>query len=77
MTAAIRVAVEICTYLFNCMFCGGICGVSSSVGGSDMAWVVMVSVFHILFSQDTKLYYRHQLLFETSCASERLGPKLS
>ena len=37
MTAAIRVAVEICTYLFNCMFCGGICSVGSCIGGSEIS----------------------------------------
>ena len=49
MTAAIRVAVEICTYLFNCMFCGGICGVGSGIGGSDIGWVVMVIVVTIRY----------------------------
>ena len=37
MTTAVRVAVEICTYLFNCMFCGGICSVGSGIGGSDIS----------------------------------------
>ena len=37
MTTAIRVAVEMCTYLFNCMFCGGICSVVSGIGGSDIS----------------------------------------
>ena len=32
MTTTIRVAAEICTYLFNCMFCGGICSVASGIG---------------------------------------------
>ena len=36
VTAAIRVAVEISTNLFNCMFCGGICCVGSGCGGSDI-----------------------------------------
>ena len=33
----ISVAVEICTYLFHCMFCGGICSVGSGIGGSDIS----------------------------------------
>ena len=37
MTTAVRVAVEICAYLFNCMFCGGICSVCSGIGGSDVS----------------------------------------
>ena len=37
MTTAIRVAVEICTYLFTCMFCGGICSVGSGIGGSAIS----------------------------------------
>ena len=44
VTAVIRVAVEISTNLFNCMFCGGIFGVGSCSGGSDIGWVVMVVV---------------------------------
>ena len=39
VTAFIKVAVEISTSLFNCMFCGVICGVSS---GSDISWVAIV-----------------------------------
>ena len=39
VTAPTRVAVEITTSLFNCIFCGVICGVSS---GSDISWVVIV-----------------------------------
>ena len=42
VTAAIRVAVEISTNSFNCVFCGGVCGVDSGSGGSDIGWVVMV-----------------------------------
>ena len=37
MTTVNRVAVEICTYLLNCMFCDGICIVGSGVGGSDIS----------------------------------------
>ena len=37
MTTAIRVAVEICTYLFNCMFCGGIYSVGGGIGRSDIS----------------------------------------
>ena len=37
MTTAIRVAVEICTYLFNCMFCGGICSVGNGIGCSEIS----------------------------------------
>ena len=44
VTAYIRVAVEISTYLFSCMFCGGICGFCSGSGGSDISWVVIVLV---------------------------------
>ena len=49
MTAAIRVADEFSTYLFNCMFCGGICGVGSGSGGSDIGWVVMVVVVMVRY----------------------------
>ena len=35
ITTAIRVAAEICTYLFNCMFCSGICSVGSGIGCSE------------------------------------------
>ena len=37
ISAAIRVAVKICTYLFNCMFCDGICSVGSCIGGSGIS----------------------------------------
>jgi hypothetical protein len=37
MTTDIRVAAEICTYLFNCMFCGGICSVGSGIGCSEIS----------------------------------------
>ena len=37
MTTAIRVAAEICTYLFNCMFCGGICSVGIGIGCSEVS----------------------------------------
>ena len=37
VTTAVRVAVEICTNIFNCMFCGGICSVGSGIGGSDIS----------------------------------------
>ena len=37
LMTAIRVAVEMCIYVFNCMFCGGICSVSSGIGGSDIS----------------------------------------
>ena len=38
MTTAVRVAVEVCTFfLFNCMFCGGICSVGNGIGGSDIS----------------------------------------
>ena len=47
--AAIRVAVEISTYLFICMFCGGLCGVDSGSGGSDIGWVVIVVVMMVWF----------------------------
>ena len=36
MTAAIRVAVEMFSYLFYTMFCGGICSVVSGIGGGDI-----------------------------------------
>ena len=36
MTAAIRVAVAMFSYLFNTMFCGGICSVGTGIGGSDI-----------------------------------------
>ena len=49
VTAAIRVAVEISTYLLNCMFCGGLCGVDSGSGGSDNGWVVMVVMMMVWF----------------------------
>ena len=39
MTAAIRVAVEIISYLFSNMFCGGICSIGSCVGSSDNSLV--------------------------------------
>ena len=44
VTALIRVAVEISTNLFSCMFYGGICGFCSDSGGSDISWVVIVLV---------------------------------
>ena len=37
MTTAVRVAVKISTYLFNCMFCVGISSVGSGIGGSDIS----------------------------------------
>ena len=37
VTAAIRVAVEISTNLFKCVFFGGICCVGSGSGGSDIS----------------------------------------
>ena len=37
MTTAISAAVEIGTYLFNCIFFGGICSVGRGVGGSDIS----------------------------------------
>ena len=49
MTAAIRVAVESSTYSFNCMFCGGISGVGSHIGGSDIGWVLMVVVVMVRY----------------------------
>ena len=39
---AVRVAFEITTNLFDCLFWGGIYGVGSVRGGSDIGWVVMV-----------------------------------
>ena len=42
VTAAVRVAVKISTNLFDCLFWGGIYGVGSVRGGSDIGWVVMV-----------------------------------
>ena len=42
VTAAVRVVVEIRTTLFECLFWGGIYGVGSGQGGSDIGWVVMV-----------------------------------
>ena len=47
VSAAIRVPVEISTNLFNCMFCGGICGVDSGSCGSDISWVVMIVVMMV------------------------------
>ena len=38
MTTAIRVAVEICTYLFKLYVFGGICNVGSGIGGSNISW---------------------------------------
>ena len=49
VTADIRVAVEISTNVFNCMFCGGICGVDSGSCGSYIGWVVMVVVMMVMF----------------------------
>ena len=37
MTTAIRVEVEVCTFLLNCMFCGGICSIGNGIGGSDIS----------------------------------------
>ena len=38
MTTAIRVAVEMCTYLFKLFFfCGGIRSVGSGMSGSDIS----------------------------------------
>ena len=31
------------------MFCGGICGVGSGSGGSDIGWVVMVGVVMVRY----------------------------
>ena len=42
VTAAVRVAVKISSNLFDCLFWGGIYGVGSVRGGSDIGWVVMV-----------------------------------
>ena len=42
VTASMRVVVDIITYLFSCMFCGGICGFCNGSGGSDVSWVVIV-----------------------------------
>ena len=37
MTTAIRLAVEMCTYLFNSNFCGGTCSGCRGIGGSDIS----------------------------------------
>ena len=54
MTASIRVAVKISTYLFSCISCGGICGFCSASDGSDISWVVIVLVVRVryLWSRD-------------------------
>ena len=44
VTASIKMAVEISTNLFSCLFCGGICGFCSGGGGSDISWVVIAFV---------------------------------
>ena len=49
LTAAIRVAVEISTNLFNCIFFGGIFGVGSVSGGSDIGLVVIVVVVMVMY----------------------------
>ena len=44
VTASIRVAVEISSNLFSCMFCGGISSFYSGNGCSDICWVVILLV---------------------------------
>ena len=38
VTAAVRVAVKMSTNFFDCLFWGGIYGVGSVRGGSDIGW---------------------------------------
>ena len=52
MTTAIRAAVEICTYLFIFMFCGGVCSVGSHVVlccsvGSHVVVLVVVTLVEL------------------------------
>ena len=49
MRAAIRVAVEISTNLFNSMFFGGICGVGSGSDGSHIGLVLIVVVVTVSY----------------------------
>ena len=49
MTTAITVAAEICTYLFNCMFCAGISCVGSGIGCSEISWGGMVVVVMVRY----------------------------
>ncbi len=49
VTAGVRVAVKIITNLFDCLFWGGIYGVASVRGGSDIGWVVMVVLVMVIY----------------------------
>ena len=62
MTTAIRAAVEICTYLFNCMFCGGVCSVCSHVMlccsvGSHVVVLVVVTLVELVVVEMVRYWW--------------------